>query len=141
MRSMAPFGSHVSCRVTFVVAQTVEGHDARVLLTGRRVPGDALVGGLLDDLGVELAGDTGDRHLPVGVSVIDLAHRVDAGHELGEGLELRPLVVDGGDGEVDVDLCSNSAHGVILSLVSVAVLMLSLSGCRVEVVDVRSPPR
>ena len=106
-----------------------------MLLAGCRVPGDALVGGLLDDLGVELSRDAGEGDLPVRVGVVDLAHRVDAGHELGEGLELGPLVVDGGDGEVDVDLCSNSAHGVVLSLVAV------VYRCRVEVVDMRWPPR
>jgi len=46
----------------------------------RRSPGDALVGHLVDDLEV---------------LVVELGHALHTIHELGEVLELCPLVVDG----------------------------------------------
>src|SRR5690606_40019536 len=93
------------------VVQAVERHDARVVRAGRAVPRDALVGVLLGDLRVELALDAPDRRPPVRVRRVELADLLHALHEAGELLELRPLVVRGADGDVDVDRLGDGAHG------------------------------
>src|SRR5690606_23196728 len=86
------------------VVQLVEGDDTRVVLfTADTVPGDSLVGELLDDLCVELPPDASDLHLPVGEGVANLLDAFDEAEEMGEGLELRPLVLRGGDRYVHVD--------------------------------------
>src|SRR5690606_6945647 len=93
------------------VVQAVERHDARVVRAGRAVPRDALVGVLLGDLRVELALDAPDLRPPVRVRRVELADLLHALHEAGELLELRPLVVGGADGDVDVDRLGDGAHG------------------------------
>ena len=104
--STTPSGSQsiwIITRVLFVV-QAVEGDHAGVLgLAAGAGPGDALLGVLLGDLGVELALDAPDLGHPVGVRVVELRDALDPAHELGEGLELRPLVVGDPDRDVDVD--------------------------------------
>src|SRR5688572_1854167 len=78
--------------------EPVEGHDAGIGRTVGAAPGDALVGRLLGDLGVPLALLTGDLSHPVDLGVGDLTDLLDTLHELGELLELRPLVVGRADG-------------------------------------------
>ncbi|CAM5463978.1 Potassium-transporting ATPase ATP-binding subunit [Streptomyces narbonensis] len=94
-----------------IAAET--GIDDALLLdvTPDRAPGDALVGQLVDDLGVELATDAGDLGLPVTVPVVDLCDVLDALHEARERLELRPLVVRVPQRNVDVDGLLHHAHG------------------------------
>jgi hypothetical protein len=65
---------------------------------------------LLGDLGVELALDAADLDLPVVVRVVDLLDRLDEAEELGERLELRPLVVRLVDGDIDVDGLDDLCH-------------------------------
>src|SRR5690606_5943853 len=93
------------------VVQAVERHDARVVRAGRAVPRDALVGALLGDLRVELALDAPEHRPPVRVRRAELADPLHALHVAGELLELRPLVVGGADGDVDVDRLGDGAHG------------------------------
>jgi hypothetical protein len=50
---------------------------ARCVCPPGAVPGDALVGMLLGDLGVELALDPADLDLPVGVGLVELADGLD----------------------------------------------------------------
>ena len=89
----------------------MEGHHAGVLgLTAGARPGDALLGVLLGDLGVELAGDAVDLGDPVVVRVVDLRDLLDAAHEVRERLELGPLVVRGPDRDVDLDAAADRAH-------------------------------
>src|SRR5690554_1092854 len=86
------------------VIQLVESDDARVVLFATNaVPGDSLIGKLLNDFRVELPLDTADLDLPVREGVADLFDVLDEAEEVGEGLELSPLVVRGGDRYVHVD--------------------------------------
>ena len=78
-------------------------HGADVRLAGIRLPDDASIRLLLDDLRVPLspaAADLRDPVEPVGRQLLDL---LDAFHELGKLLEHRPLVVDGADRQIDID--------------------------------------
>src|SRR4051812_46956843 len=86
-----------------VGVEPMERDDAGVLGPGGRGPGDALVRMLLGDLGVPLAADSGDLGDPVQALVVLLADLLHAFHEGRELLELRPLVVGGGDRYVDFD--------------------------------------
>ena len=93
------------------VVQAVEGDDpALVHVTADAVPGDALVGVLLGDPGVELPGHPADLRDPVVRDVVDLGDGLDAPHEVRERLELRPLVVRDGDRHVHVDGLNDLTH-------------------------------
>src|SRR4051794_30349720 len=74
-------------------------------------PGDALVGRLVDDLGVPFTTSTGDLGHPVQPLVVELGDALDALHEVGEVFELRPLVVNGGDRTIDDDGLLVVGHG------------------------------
>ena len=67
-------------------------------------PRDVTVGHLVDDPRIELAPDSAKAHDPVGQRVVDLRHVIDSTEELGERLELRPLVVRGANGDVHIDI-------------------------------------
>jgi hypothetical protein len=54
----------------------------------------------------------GHLRRPVRMRVVELADLLDALHELGELLELRPLVVRGADGDLDVDGLLDVGHGM-----------------------------
>src|SRR5581483_5090732 len=97
-----------------IVAQAVEGDDARVLVAGRAAPGDAVVGRLLRDDGVPLLHLAADIGAPMQVGVVELADLLDAFHEARERLELSPLVVGGAHGHVDVDVLLDLRHGLLL---------------------------
>src|SRR3546814_19927800 len=73
-------------------------------------PGNALIGVLLGDLGVELALDPGNVGDPVVALLAHLADRLHPAHELREGLELGPLVVGRAHRHVDVDGLIDLAH-------------------------------
>ena len=90
----------------------MEGHDSGVRRAVRRLPGDALVGMLLGDHRVPLLDVPGDLGLPVEMRVVDLRDLLHALHELREVLELRPLVVRGLDGDVQVDALFDGTHWV-----------------------------
>src|SRR3954451_25455509 len=93
------------------VVQAVERDHARVLrLAAGAAPGDALLGVLLGDLGVELPLHAVDVRDPVRVGAVELGDALDAAHEVGEGLELRPLVVGDADRDVDVDGFLHAGH-------------------------------
>src|SRR5690606_16931758 len=94
-----------------VRADPVEGDDAGLVRPLQRAPGDPLVGMLLGDLGVELPLDSGDLGDPVGAGVRDLTDGLHALHELGEALELGPLVVRDPDRNVDVYGVLDRTHG------------------------------
>src|SRR3546814_2405223 len=66
-------------------------------------PGNALIGVLLGDLGVELALDPDNAGDPVVALLAHLGDRLHPAHELREGLELGPLVVGRAHRHVDVD--------------------------------------
>jgi hypothetical protein len=70
---------------------------------GRR-PGDLGVRDLLEDRRVPLALHPADLCHPVHPIVVELDDPLDAAHELGELLELRPLVVRRAHGHADTDL-------------------------------------
>src|SRR3954447_22569396 len=93
-----------------VRAELLEPDHAGVLLAARAAPRDARVGALLRDLGVPLLELAADLGHPVHVDVVELAHLADALHEARELLELRPLVVRGGDGDGEVDRFGDSGH-------------------------------
>src|SRR5690606_12817056 len=80
----------------------------------RGLPRDALVRVLLGDAGVELAVDSADAHPPVQRLVIRLVDLLDPVHERGELLKLRPLVVDGADRGLDIDVARDGGHGALL---------------------------
>jgi len=63
----------------------------------------ALVGMLLEDLRVPFVRLAGDGRRPVEKRVVELLDVVDTFHEEREVLELRPLVVGGRNGDVDLD--------------------------------------
>ena len=79
--------------------------------TGNLVFHSALVGVLLGDVRLELALDGADLHLPDGEGVGDLLDRLDLVEEARELLELGPLVVGDGHGDVDVDGLDDLRHG------------------------------
>jgi hypothetical protein len=86
-------------------------HDrARVEVAVKRLPSDALVRLLLPDLGVPLVALATDFGDPVDVRVVGLLDRFDALHELRELLELGPLVVRGGDWDVDLNRFFDACH-------------------------------
>jgi len=96
----------------------VERDDPGVVLALDVAPRDALVRQLLGDLGVPLVRLAAEARAPVQAAVVKLADLVDALHELWEVLELRPLVVRGGDGRLHFDRLLDRRHAVCL-----------LSGC------------
>jgi hypothetical protein len=93
-----------------VLGEAVEGDDTGVGFAIGALPRDALVGHLLGDDGVEFALGSRDLHLPVRVRVVGLRDPDDAVHELGERLELGPLVIDDADRDVDVDIALDGCH-------------------------------
>src|SRR5262249_57248316 len=76
-----------------VIAEAMEINHAAVHVARRAGPGDAIVGNLLSDARVPLLLFAADVGAPAQALVVDLAHFLDAVHELREQLELRPLVV------------------------------------------------
>src|SRR4051794_6532902 len=85
-------------------AKLVEGHDAGVSDALDDLPLDALVRALLDDLGLELLRLAPDLDLEGDVRLVLLRHVLQPVHELRPLLELGPLVVDGLEGNADVDV-------------------------------------
>jgi hypothetical protein len=100
----------------------VERDDARVRGAVGALPGDPLIRVLLCDVRVELALDAADVHLPVGVGVILLGDSLDAAHELRERLELGPLVVGSGNGNLDVYGLCDGCHISTLRFETAALL-------------------
>ncbi len=103
-----------------VGAGRCEVHRAGVRRPGDGGPGDLLVGYLFEDRRVPLPPDAGDLGDPVECRVVDLGDLVHAAHELGELLELGPLVVGGpqGDTHLDglLDLCRHSGIPLVAGL-------------------------
>src|SRR5947209_12288038 len=93
-----------------IVAQAVERHNTRVLLTGRAPPRHALVRNLLGHDGVILLGLAVDADLPVQVRIAELLYLLDSVHELWERFELCPLVVRRPHGHVHIDPLRNLCH-------------------------------
>src|SRR5690606_27335495 len=77
-----------------VVVERVKRHHPSLIDTRSTSPGDALVGALLGDLGLELALHAGDVHVPTEMAVVELIDPLHALHEAWELFELCPLVVD-----------------------------------------------
>ena len=100
-----------------VDVERLERDHATVLGAVDAAPLDPLVGHLVDDLGVELAGHAGDRGDPVVAPVVELRDRVHAGHEVRERLELGPLVVRGAHRDGDLDGRFLGAHTFLLAVV------------------------
>ena len=63
--------------------QLVEGDDTGVRLAVGTHPGDARVGDLLGDFGIEFALHSGNGHLPVRVAVVQLNDLIDSGRNCG----------------------------------------------------------
>ena len=84
---------HLDLDTRCVVAERLEADDAVIALSADGLPRDPLVGHLLGDLRVPVAYLPGDLAPPVQADVIELLHLLDATHEGGELLELRPLVI------------------------------------------------
>src|SRR5262249_27515847 len=87
---------------------------AGVHLAVDALPGDALVGDLLGDGGVELAAHAADLDLPVERLFAELLDAFHARHEARKFLELGELIVDGGYRQLDVDVLLYFAHQAIL---------------------------
>src|SRR5690606_31674221 len=85
-------------------------------LAPEAAPGDALVGMLLRDLGVEFAFHSADVDDPVVAGVIELGDGDDFFQEVGEALELRPLVVRRCDGDVDIHGLDYLRHAELLAV-------------------------
>src|SRR5712671_7129199 len=85
---------HGQLHARALLVERLEAHGSRVGGARDAAPGDALVGDLLDDLGVPLLLLAGDARAPVQVGVVDLPDFLHAFHEAREFLELRPLVVN-----------------------------------------------
>src|SRR4051812_15814052 len=94
-----------------LLVERLEAHRAGIGGARDAAPGDALIGDLLDDLGVPLFFLAGDARAPVQVRVVDLADLFHALHEAGELLELRPLVVHGVDRAIHFKNFLDSFHG------------------------------
>src|SRR5215211_1243009 len=73
--------------------ELVERHDPRVVQTLCHVPLDAIVGALVEDLGVELLRNAPDLRLERDVALVLLRDPLEAVHEARPLLELGPLVV------------------------------------------------
>jgi hypothetical protein len=88
----------------------VEVHHPGLLDLTVGLPGNSRVRDLLGDRGIELALHAGDLHLPVQVTVVELTDLLDALHERGELLELRPLVVGRVHVALDLDGVCGGRH-------------------------------
>src|SRR5207237_4580938 len=86
------------------------GHRARVPCAAAARPRDALVGALLDDLGVPFLFLAADDRAPVQALVVELMNFLHALHEARKLLELRPLVVDRPKRCIDLDGLLDSRH-------------------------------
>src|SRR5439155_6004405 len=95
-----------------VGVDAVERHHAALPGTAGGGPRHPLVGQLLGDPGVELSAYPADLYDPVRRGVVELADLLDAGHEAGEVLELRPLVVRGPNRYGNVDRFGRAGHGI-----------------------------
>jgi hypothetical protein len=100
--------------------EPVEGDHPGLLRPVHGRPGDPLVRVLLGDLGLELPVDPADRGHPVRGRRRRLVDPVHAVHELGERLELGPLVVRGAHRDVDLDRLLDDAHDQPLAFSIVA---------------------
>src|SRR5437763_401112 len=98
---------HHACAV---VVDPVKGHRARVPCAAAARPRDALVGALLDDLGVPFLFLAADDRAPVQALVVELMNFLHALHEARKLLELRPLVVDRPKRCIDLDGLLDSRH-------------------------------
>src|SRR5690606_3984182 len=94
-----------------VLVDIVERHDTGILIPRDAVPGDALIGDLLNDPRLPLLLSAADFGAPLQVLVVDLPHLLDALHEARELLKLGPLVVRRADRNVDFDRLRNGRHG------------------------------
>src|SRR6476646_2289551 len=92
----------------------MEGHNAGVLLAAGRLPRNLLVSDLLGELGVPLLLLARDGRDPVEMGLVELLDLVDAVHEGGELLELRPLGVGGRNGNVDLNGLFDGWHSYLL---------------------------
>src|SRR5438105_11908205 len=93
-----------------VVVDAMEGHHAGVPGAAAARPRDALVGPLLGDLGDPLLFLAADDGFPLQMLVVELADLLDAFHELGEVLELRPLVVHRAQRRIHFDRLLDGGH-------------------------------
>ena len=98
---------HHACAV---VVDPVKGHRARVPCAAAARPRDALVGALLDDLGLPFLFLAADDRAPVQALVVELMNFLHALHEARKLLELRPLVVDRPKRCIDLDGLLDSRH-------------------------------
>src|ERR1700761_3048981 len=98
----------------------MESDDSRVIRTAAGVPGNALVGNLLGDFGLELAHLAAYIDPPLGMLVIYLSHCLDAFHKLGKLLELGPLVVGGGHWHIHINGFFNGRHESLPALLSLS---------------------
>jgi hypothetical protein len=92
------------------VVDPVKGHRAGVPRAATARPRDALVGPLLDDLGVPFLFLAADDRAPVQALVVELMNFLHALHEARKFLELRPLVVNRPKRCVDLDGLLDGRH-------------------------------
>src|SRR5690606_22693989 len=107
---------HIELDVRTVLTRRAKGDRAVHASAGDGVPGDDLVRLLLVDLRFPLGDVAGNLRLPREAPRIDLADLRDALHELGELLELGPLVVDHLQRRFDLDRAFYLRHHVLLIL-------------------------
>src|SRR2546425_4268521 len=101
---------HLQHHLRALIVEPMEGDDAGVPGAAAARPRDALVGPLLDDLGVPLLFLAPDHGAPVQALVVELPNLLDALHEAREVLELRPLVVHRAERRVDFDRLLDGGH-------------------------------
>ncbi len=101
---------HLCCHSCVGVVQAVEGDHTCMVGPCIRFPGDAFVGVLFCDGGVEFSYLSGDFEDPMCVHVVGLSNFPYSGHEVGERFELGPLVVGGTDGDVDINGFGHGTH-------------------------------
>ena len=98
----------------------LEADDAAGVLAGDRLPRDAAVRLLVDDLRLPFGLLAGDRGRPVEKRVVELLHLVDALHEARELLELRPLVVGGRDRDTATSISCSTVFALARAAVAEA---------------------
>src|SRR6185369_2817126 len=97
-----------------VRAERLEQDGAGVLGTLGALPGDPGIRDLVGDVGGPLLPPAGDLGGPAQRLVVHLDDGLDGFHELGEALELGPLVVGDADRNVDVDGVLEPSHRFLL---------------------------
>jgi hypothetical protein len=92
------------------VGEIVEGNDAGIRGAAGVGPGNALVRGLLRNLGIPCFPLAGDARHPMQAAIVQLRHRFHALHEAGKFLEPGSLVICRAHRHVDVDVLLDSCH-------------------------------